>query len=548
MSTPKRERLVPIFVTADELVMLRDRVGAGAEVSEESGWDELLTKVEKAQRAAAWQPDPRNAKYAHPDAERRFAVDAIVSKFWPPGYHSIREVTDAILAYVETLAARTPERVPDAGTPETEMPADWGWEDEGTLANADADTRIWLADADTLRVVTMEDCSGCCEADIPIAAIEMLTGQRLAAPAQARRRKRGDVSELHLRPEQRVVPGEVRWATPHGGYRVFPWMGRWSWNHAEAHDGFEDPISAEFDARMHEEQLRTVAYATQRAEVHAQARQDVLRLTAENVALRGDMQSREAEIDWWKSAAGETAQNLAVALEALKLANDNADRAAERPVDPDEYLILDRRSAVGNCGLWWGPNGNGYVCSFDEAGRYSKADAHAKRETDVPVPVSLARKFIVQHIRVDQLCYAIDLRPGRHSTEERVAMAEKWANRSHNDAEMEDGPDTIGSTQWSDIVPSHRHGPSFFRGRADQASTDETRYVDEAIDLLANLLDCGDYGDALDDESDEEIPTDAIAGRQGAAIEALAAMIEAAPIDNEEYALGRADAVAEGET
>ena len=38
-----------IVVTADELVMLRDRVSAGAEVSEEPGWDALLAKVKAAQ-------------------------------------------------------------------------------------------------------------------------------------------------------------------------------------------------------------------------------------------------------------------------------------------------------------------------------------------------------------------------------------------------------------------------------------------------------------------------------------------------------------------
>ena len=38
-----------ISFTADELVMLRDRVSAGAEVSEEAGWDDLLAKVKAAQ-------------------------------------------------------------------------------------------------------------------------------------------------------------------------------------------------------------------------------------------------------------------------------------------------------------------------------------------------------------------------------------------------------------------------------------------------------------------------------------------------------------------
>lgn len=49
----RRGSMVAISFTADEIVMLRDRVSAGAEVSEESGWSELLDKVEMAQRKLA---------------------------------------------------------------------------------------------------------------------------------------------------------------------------------------------------------------------------------------------------------------------------------------------------------------------------------------------------------------------------------------------------------------------------------------------------------------------------------------------------------------
>lgn len=42
--------IVAIKFDADELVMLRDRVSAGAEISEEDGWSELLDKIEAAQQ------------------------------------------------------------------------------------------------------------------------------------------------------------------------------------------------------------------------------------------------------------------------------------------------------------------------------------------------------------------------------------------------------------------------------------------------------------------------------------------------------------------
>ena len=95
--------MVPLFVTADELRMLHDRVSTGVEMSEEKGWGELLTKVERAQVAVAHQTEPRNVKYQHHDHERRYAVDRVCAQFWPPGYHSYREVTDAILGYVDTV-------------------------------------------------------------------------------------------------------------------------------------------------------------------------------------------------------------------------------------------------------------------------------------------------------------------------------------------------------------------------------------------------------------------------------------------------------------
>lgn len=43
----------------------------------------------------------------------------------------------------------------------------------------------------------------------------------------------------------------IRWPTPHGGYRIFPWCGRWSWHYTEAHDGYESSEAAEKSAREH---------------------------------------------------------------------------------------------------------------------------------------------------------------------------------------------------------------------------------------------------------------------------------------------------------
>lgn len=56
----------------------------------------------------------------------------------------------------------------------------------------------------------------------------------------------------------------------------------------------------------------------------------------------------------------------------------------------EPYVIIDTRSIVGNTPLFWMPNGNGYGSVISEIGRYSKAEAHRKRETDFPVPLRLA--------------------------------------------------------------------------------------------------------------------------------------------------------------
>jgi hypothetical protein len=101
---------------------------------------------------------------------------------------------------------------------------------------------------------------------------------------------------------------------------------------------------------------------------------------------------------------------------------------------------------------------------------------------------------------------------------------------------------------WDDIVSKNVSGPSFFRGLADEENPDaleDERYMDAAIDLLANLLDCGNQGDALDID-DEDMTNDergeALQKAHEAAIDALARMIAAAPASGPEYDAGRKEA------
>lgn len=101
MITKNKERLYPLFVTRDELLLLRDRVASGPEAVEDDREHDLLKKI--------WGLEQRDEKYDR-EAQRRppgmspreRGVAELVGRFWPPGYHSTREVYEAILAYVDT--------------------------------------------------------------------------------------------------------------------------------------------------------------------------------------------------------------------------------------------------------------------------------------------------------------------------------------------------------------------------------------------------------------------------------------------------------------
>ena len=65
------------------------------------------------------------------------------------------------------------------------------------------------------------------------------------------------------------------------------------------------------------------------------------------------------------------------------------------------FYVLDTRTVVGNCGLWWAPEGKGYVCDLREAGKFTEEQTRHMRDTDAPVPCAVAEANIVHHVRVD---------------------------------------------------------------------------------------------------------------------------------------------------
>ena len=68
-----------------------------------------------------------------------------------------------------------------------------------------------------------------------------------------------------------------------------------------------------------------------------------------------------------------------------------------------DYYILDARQCVGNCAVWWRPQGKGYTCELNKAGLFTKEEAESHRKTDLPVHKDIAEGLVRQHVRWDSL-------------------------------------------------------------------------------------------------------------------------------------------------
>lgn len=71
------------------------------------------------------------------------------------------------------------------------------------------------------------------------------------------------------------------------------------------------------------------------------------------------------------------------------------------------YLIQDTRQYVGNCVLWWRPEGAGYTTEFGEAGRFNEEEIRGNRDTDVAIPIEAATAACVTHVRAETLTRAL---------------------------------------------------------------------------------------------------------------------------------------------
>ena len=70
-----------------------------------------------------------------------------------------------------------------------------------------------------------------------------------------------------------------------------------------------------------------------------------------------------------------------------------------QPIDPRQhYFIQDSRGYVGNLMSFWRPEGKGYCCCIDDAGRYRGDDLPGGRETDVAWPVGYLESKAARYV------------------------------------------------------------------------------------------------------------------------------------------------------
>lgn len=101
---------------------------------------------------------------------------------------------------------------------------------------------------------------------------------------------------------------------------------------------------------------------------------------------------------------------IAQRIEGLDQLTGDATGPTDGDDGPDarDFYILATTEIVGNCALWWCPDGKGYTCELEKAGLYTLAEASSHRRSDVPIHRSIAESVRVSHVRVDHLRPRVD--------------------------------------------------------------------------------------------------------------------------------------------
>lgn len=76
----------------------------------------------------------------------------------------------------------------------------------------------------------------------------------------------------------------------------------------------------------------------------------------------------------------------------------------------DEFYLIDTRTVVGNCAMFWRPEGKGYTCDVRDAGLFSREDVTLHRETDLPISRAMVELMLNTHVRLDLVRDKVDVR------------------------------------------------------------------------------------------------------------------------------------------
>ena len=71
-----------------------------------------------------------------------------------------------------------------------------------------------------------------------------------------------------------------------------------------------------------------------------------------------------------------------------------------------KYYIIDSRNPIGNCALFWRPEGAGYTTDLNDAGLYDKG--YSSRESDIEVPENIAKECAITHVEIGKLREAMN--------------------------------------------------------------------------------------------------------------------------------------------
>jgi hypothetical protein len=66
-----------------------------------------------------------------------------------------------------------------------------------------------------------------------------------------------------------------------------------------------------------------------------------------------------------------------------------------------KYYLIDTRNPIGNCALFWRPNGAGYTTDLKDAGLFEKG--YSSRETDIEIPEYIVQQCTVTHVELGKL-------------------------------------------------------------------------------------------------------------------------------------------------